>query len=395
MINIINKSDCCGCRVCETICPVQCITMELDSEQFYYPKVDITKCINCERCKKVCPNINIPLKYNPYNDVYATWSKDTKIRYDASSGGMFEIIARNILEKHGVVFGAAFDENLQLIHKYATTVQELKPLCKSKYLQSNMNHSYKSIKNFLDADKYVLLVGTPCQIAALRNYLGKSYDKLILVDLVCHGVPSQELFNSCIRYEEKQRGIKIKKYVFRTKKKRGATLHYYTKGYEEKGKYKEKIGIYYKSPYYLGFQKYITLRPSCYKCHYSNPKRVSDITIGDFHEIERYVKNVDRMKGISMVIINTPKGKYLFDSIKNRLEIIKLDLNTAIISNPCLEKPTPMPVERQQFFEDLRTKDFRFVVNSHLKSKKSWILDLYYSIPKSIRFIIKKLVVRE
>jgi len=396
MIDIKDKVNCCGCRACEAVCPVQCISMELDSEQFYYPKVNFSKCIDCGKCEKTCPIINIPASDRIDQEVYAAWSKDKNIRHDASSGGMFEILARTLFENQGVVFGAAFDEKLQLKHKYAADITELKPLCKSKYLQSNMNRSYKNIKEFLDKGKEVLFVGTPCQTAAVRNNLGKSYDKLILVDLVCHGVPSQELFNKCIRHEENRRGIRVKKYAFRTKIKNGATPHYYTEGYIENGKYNEKIGIYYQSPFYLGFQKYITLRPSCYECRFSNPDRISDITIADFHEIGKYVKkDLDRMKGVSMVIVNTLKGKVLFDNVKNSIETIQFDLQTAIENNACLEKATPLPAERQNFFDDLRTKEFEFVVNTYFTTNKSWALDIYYSLPKSIRFMVKKLVLKE
>ena len=258
-----------------------------------------------------------------------------------------------------------------------------------------MNQCYKNVKEFLDDGKEVLFVGTPCQTAAIRNYLGKSYDKLTLVDLVCHGVSSQELFNECVRYEEKRRDIRLRKYEFRTKIENGATPHYYTKGFVKNGKYKERVGIYYKSPFYLGFQKYITLRPSCYECHFSNPDRVSDITIADFHEIEKYIKNVDRMKGVSMVIVNTLKGKVLFDNVKNNFETVQFDLQTAIKNNACLEKATPMPAEREKFFNDLRTREFEFIVNNYLTIKKYWVLDLYYSLPKSIRSIAKKIMLKE
>lgn len=395
MIDIKNKADCCGCRACEAVCPVQCITMELDSELFYYPKVNLSKCINCGKCEKVCPIINIPTNNRIDQEVYAVWSKDKNIRHDASSGGMFETLARTFFENQGVVFGAAFDEKLQLKHRYATNITELKSLCKSKYLHSSMNQCYKNVKEFLDDGKEVLFVGTPCQTAAIRNYLGKSYDKLTLVDLVCHGVPSQELFNECVRYEEEQRGIRLRKYEFRTKTENGATPHYYTEGFVKNGKYKERVGIYYKSPFYLGFQKYITLRPSCYECRFSNPDRVSDITIADFHDIEKYIKNADRMKGVSMIIVNTLKGKVLFDNVKNNLETVQFDLQTAIENNACLEKATPMPAEREKFFNDLRTREFEFIVNNYLTTNKYWVLDLYYSLPKSIRSIAKKIMLKE
>jgi len=391
----IEKKDCCGCKVCAAVCPVNCITLKLDSEQFYYPKIDNIVCIDCGKCRKVCPISNKQTNSKMAQEVYAAWSKDKIIRQDASSGGIFENLARTCLENHGVVFGAAFDDNLQLKHRYATSIEELKPLCKSKYIQSDMNGCYKSVKDFLEKGKEVIFVGTPCQVSAIRNFLDKCYDNLYLIDLVCHGVPSQDLFNKCINYEGKRRSVKIEKYSFRTKINKGATPHYYTEGYIKGGIYKERIGIYHQSPYYFGFQKRITLRPSCYECRFSNPNRVSDITIADFHNIEKYIKKVDRMQGVSMVIVNTIKGKNLFDNVKKLLETFPFDLKTAIQNNECLEKATQMPDERQKFFDDMRTKDFDFVINNHLNSKKSYALSLYYSLPSQIRTVTKKIILKE
>lgn len=395
MINIEDKSDCCGCKACEAVCPVPCITMKLDSELFYYPEVNLSKCINCGKCEAVCPIINIPTNNSVNQEMYAAWSKDKEVRYDASSGGIFESLAREFLQNNGVVFGAAFDNRLQLKHMCATNITELKPLCKSKYIQSDMNGCYKNIKFHLENGKEVFFVGTPCQVAALRNFLNKPYRNLTLVDLICHGVPSQELFNKCNYYEEEQRNIKLEKYSFRSKIKKGSTPHYYTKSYTINSINKEESGIYYHSPYYLGFQKRITLRPSCYECLYSNPDRVSDITLGDFHTIDKYVKSIDRMQGVSMVILNTFKGESLFNTIVDDLDFIKFDLQTAIDNNECLSRPTQMPAKRKTFFEDLRTKEFQYVVKNHLTTNKSYVLDLYYSLPRSIRSIAKKLVLRE
>lgn len=367
--------------------------MERDSEGFLYPRIDSKKCINCGKCEKACPINNRPTNNNAIQqEVYAAWSKDKNIRQDASSGGMFETLARSCLENKGIVFGAAFDEELQLKHTYATNIAELKPLCKSKYLQSDMNGCYEKIKAFLDSGKEVLFVGTPCQVAAMRNYIGEDCSKLTLVDLICHGVPSQDLFDRCMRYEEKRCGIKIEKYSFRTKIEKGAIFHYYTEGYFKNGVYKEKIGAYYQSPFYLGFQKRLTLRPSCYKCCFSNLDRASDITIADFHGIEKYIQNIDIMQGVSMVIVNTLKGKELFNVVKKHIEISEFNLQVAIENNECLTKTTKMPIERYKFVEDLETKDFHYVVKNHLTSNKSWALRLYHSLPSKMRLIIKKVI---
>lgn len=396
MIEILdNKEECCGCKACINICPVNCITMQKDKEGFLYPNINTDNCIDCGKCKSVCPIINGPADNIMKQEVYSSWTKDEDIKSRASSGGIFETLAKDTILKEGVVFGAAFDIDNQLKHKCASKIEDLKPLCKSKYIQSDMNTVYDDIRNYLKEEKKVLFVGTPCQVAGVSNYIGSDHsNNLILVDLICHGVPSQDLFNKCMAYEEKKRNIEIKKYSFRTKIEKGSTPHYYTEGYLEKNKYKERIGYYHNSPYYYGFQKRITLRPSCYICPYSSPKRISDITIGDFHEINRYIDSIDRMEGVSMVIINTEKGKRIFNDIKDTLILNPFNMEIAISTNECLSSSTPLPEERKQFFKNLETKDFSYVISKHLTSSKALFYDVYYSLPSSIRKIVKKLVLR-
>jgi coenzyme F420-reducing hydrogenase beta subunit len=387
----VRKADCCGCKVCQEACPASCITAELDEEGFAYPIVDNYKCLDCGRCLQVCPIINIPLGNEMQQEVFAAWSKDKSIRHNGSSGGLFEIFANEYLSSGGVVFGAAFDACLQVKHTCAVDRIELKSLCKSKYIQSDMLGCYVKVCEQLKSGRKVLFVGTPCQVAALQNYLGKPYDNLALMDLVCHGVPSQSLFNKCMQHEEDTRGIRIEGYQFRTKVTNGSTPHYYTETFFKNGRHRKRISFYYRSPFYYGFQKYITLRPSCYRCRFSMPRRVADITIADFHGISKYL-DVDRLLGVSMVIINTPKGLSLFNLVNGQLRCERFDLQIAVENNDCLSAPTKMPSNRTEFFEDLKSKDFVYTIKRHLRPRKMFALTLYYSLPGSIRAIVRRML---
>lgn len=189
MIKIQNKQDCCGCAACVQRCPKHCISMKEDSEGFLYPAVDESMCIDCGLCEKVCPIINHPEKL-PVKEVLAVKNRNEVERMASSSGGVFIALAKTTIEKGGVVFGAVFDENWEVMHTYAETLDEVKPMMGSKYLQSRIGNSFRNAEKFLKEGREVLFTGTPCQVTGLHNYLRKDYPNLLSVDFLCHGVPS-------------------------------------------------------------------------------------------------------------------------------------------------------------------------------------------------------------
>lgn len=189
MIKIQNKQDCCGCAACVQRCPKRCISMKEDNEGFLYPVVDESVCIDCGLCEKVCPIINRPEKL-PVKEVLAVKNRNEAERMASSSGGVFIALAKKTIEKGGVVFGAVFDENWEVMHTYAETLDEVKPMMGSKYLQSRIGNSFRDAEKFLKEGREVLFTGTPCQVTALHNYLRKDYLNLLSVDFLCHGVPS-------------------------------------------------------------------------------------------------------------------------------------------------------------------------------------------------------------
>ena len=383
---------CCGCGTCVHSCPVGCISMEEDAIGFLFPKVDESKCIDCGKCMKVCPVLNHENEENLDHESHAAHAKEAKTRWEGSSGGMFGVLAADVLQKGGAVYGAAFDENLKLKCMRAETPEELLPLCKSKYLQCDVGDAFSRIQADLEAGRQVLYVSTPCCVFALQRFLKKEYDNLLTVDFICHGVPSQKLFDQCKNYEEQQKGIKITGFRFRAKKPNGATPHYFEMAYRKNGKSKVTTRLYTKTPFYLGFQKYITLRESCYHCRFSGSNRCSDLTIGDFHDVDKYLQGINRFDGISLVSVNTEKGKSAWNKAADCLHVWPVDFQQLHKDGMLMCGGTQKPPRTEEFRADLESKPFEMVAKKWLNGKKEWKKDIYYAMPKPVRAAMRKIM---
>ena len=393
MIHIAEEKMCCGCAVCSVVCPVDCIAMVTGTLGAVFPRVDAQRCIRCGKCESVCPILHAEETKNIPDEqlVYAAYSKNPETRKSGSSGGVFGVIAENLISQGYRVYGAAFDENMQLRCIYANTAEELIPLMKSKYLQSDVSLAYCQIKEDLEQNRSVMFVSTPCQVAALKRFLQKDYDKLLCVDFLCHGVPSQLFFDKCKEYEEKKHRYNMLSYSFRSKIKGGATPHYFTVTTEKNGKTTTTTKPYFHSSFYAFFQKYITLRESCYECVFSERGRVSDLTIADFHDIEKYVSDINRFDGVSTVILNTEKGKMLFDSIKDKLWLRQFSMEQLLNDKVLFSEKTKRPVNRDKFIEDYENMEFSDFVNHNMDTKRYAIFGVYYKLPKFMRSLVKKL----
>lgn len=391
-ISILKKKECCGCRVCGNRCPTKCISFSCDSEGFVYPSVDESICISCGKCTNVCPEIN-PFFNKKVNTVEAAFAYNKLDRQAGSSGGIFGLVARLVLDRGGKVWGASFDDGLTLRHTSAVTNEELENLYKSKYLQSNTHNIYSVIKSDIKNGVLTLFSGTPCQCNAVRNYVGES-DYLITVEVVCHGVPSQDLFNKCIKWEEHKNRCKINSFQFRSKYKNALHPQAYSYVCEKRGKQKMVNGLHYQFPFYFGFQRYLTLRPSCYECKWAQPDRCADITLGDFWGIEKYNSELNAKEGVSLVIINTPIARQLFNELiaNNLVWRESYPIEVALKNNGCLIAPTELKPERAAFFSALNSLPFEEVVELYLKSKRQWIFDFYYGLPQFIRRFVRKLM---
>ena len=378
--------------MCGDVCPQGCIKFIEDEEGFFYPQIDEISCVDCGLCAKRCPAINF--SYNKrVNDAIAGYAKEKSVKETGSSGGVFFLLASYIIKSGGVVYGAAFDEKFILKHYRVDEVKNILSLCKSKYIQSDCEKIYLKVKEDLDAEKNVIFVGTPCQCQALKNFIGKSKcDKLILVDFICHGVSCQKLFNENLEWNKKKFG-KIKSIEFRHKGEKVKHPHTLRLVYEKKGKEKSLLRLHYQDPYYFGFQKHITLRPSCYSCSWAKPERCSDITLADFWGIEKANIGLDSKKGVSCILLNSEKGKIVFSSIKDMLEgVNEISIDFAMNNNHCLTQATSQPIERDSFFIDWKKYGYDVVASKYMKPKRKWIYDLYYAIPTPVRKFVRKLM---
>lgn len=391
-ISLLPHADCCGCKACGDVCPVSCINFNQDKEGFLYPVVDETVCIHCSKCIQTCPEFN-PVYNDTPSEVSAAYATSQKVRQAGSSGGLFGVIASHIIAKGGKVWGASFDAKLQLKHNTATTYNELIPLLRSKYLQSDTCGCFKQIAEDLKQGITTLFCGTPCQCNALRNYV-RDCSNLYIIDLICHGVPSQDLFDKSIAWLEEKHNCKLTHFEFRSKYKGALHPHAFSYVCEKDGRSETVNGLHYQFPFYFGFQKYITLRPSCYSCKWARSERSGDITLGDFWSVEKHDRNLDPKSGISEVIANTERGRILLNEIVETglLWIECFPFSQVAGDNGCLHSPTKLKPERTIFFEDLREYPFDRVVKEHLTSKRQWIFDLYYSMPAFIRTVIRKVM---
>lgn len=313
MIQIINKKDCCGCTACAQICPKQCIAMMPDSEGFCYPKINETICVKCGLCEKVCPMLK---SQNMQGQVHAwaAYCKEDKIRLASSSGGIFSLLAEEILEEGGVVFGAAFDGQMMVHHVAVESVRDLERLRGSKYLQSRIANSYADVKAYLAADRKVLFSGTACQIAGLLHFLGRPYEKLWTVDVLCHGVPTPTLWKNYLSEQNRAFKMPVRQISFRDKSQ--GWKKYQMAWKVEGGEiYRQPAS---RNPYMRLFLSNICLRPSCYDCHFKGFPRVSDLTLGDCWGVEQHSPEMDDDKGTSVVIVNTEKGNTLREKIAGR-----------------------------------------------------------------------------
>lgn len=352
MINIKKKEECCGCHGCTNICPKQCISMEIDNEGFWYPKVDKSKCIDCSLCVKVCPIINIPRVNENKIITYACKNKINEVRESSSSGGVFTLLCEKIINNGGVVFGAAFDENFNVAHDYAENLEKCIKFRGSKYVQSRIGNMYKKAKEFLDKGRVVLFSGTPCQIAGLETYLIKKYENLIMIDIACHGVPSPKVYRKYIEKIETLNNSKIKSIQFR-EKSNGWKDYNFKVTFENKEFIQKRIDNIYME----GFLKDLYLRPSCYACNFKKPITSADVTLADYWGVQNIHPEFDDDKGVSLILVNTDKGRALIDNISKGMDIMETDYEFAIKNNKYIVMPVKYNKRKDKFFKNIDNND--------------------------------------
>lgn len=368
-MTLAQKHHCSGCSACHDACPRGAISMVSDAEGFLYPQVDTERCVNCGICAKVCPSLNRPDPRTPLA-VYAAKAKDTELRLASSSGGVFSLLARQILAKGGKVFGAAFDKKDWSVEHIGVTDEEgLAELRGSKYVQSRTAGIYREVKSALGANIPVLFSGTPCQIAALRAYLNSPtpthYANLFLVDVACHGVPSPAVWQKYLDWQceaasalgrgsAPAEGRNIRRISFRCKncgwKRYSLSLRFAND--------KEYLRQFPEDPFMRAFLHELCNRPSCHDCQVRELRSGSDLTIADFWGIDRVMPDFDDDCGTSLVLANTEKGAALLNSITPDIELRQSTFNNALSGNSALVRsPTPHR-NRAKFLEKCRAKNF-------------------------------------
>ena len=351
-IEIYDKSECCGCTACASVCPKNAITMKEDEEGFLYPTIDKEKCINCGLCKKICPIIN---KNNntKKQHAYIFQNSDEEVRRQSTSGGAFTAIAEKIIDMNGIVYGAIFDNNFKVIHKGIDNKEELYKFRNSKYVQSEIGKTFKEVRDFLDKDRWVCFSGTSCQIEGLKNFLGKDYEKLILVDVVCRAVPSPLIWKKYLNLKKKK--IKnIEKIYFRDKYYgyKYSNLSIYNSDNKNNPEYHQGVET---DPYLRAFFSNICDRPSCYNCQFKKQNRESDITIWDCFNVEKYNKNMDDDKGTTRILTNSEKGERLIKELSKNHRVEEINVNSAVNGFLAMFQSVKYNNSRSKFFEDANT----------------------------------------
>lgn len=362
MYTICEKKQCTGCSACYSICPQNAIIMQENEEGFLYPKINQSLCINCGLCKKVCPSLNYKFNNKEKPECYAAMAND-EIRKISSSGGAFTVFANYILSKNGIVCGATYNDNMNVEHIIIDNINDLKKMNGSKYVQSNINNCYKQIKEYLLQDKFVLFSGCPCQVAGLTNYLGKQYDKLLTLDLICHGVPSPLVFKKYL--EEQYPNEKITNVIFRDK-----TFGWNTNMHiNVSSKEKNNIKYFENDLFFKLFFSNMSLRKNCGTCNYTKFPRTGDVTIADFWGI---TKDCNDNKGTSLLFINNNKGDKYFNFVKQDFKLVKRKpINLAEKNQVNLKYPSREHPARDQFFKDIKTKTLQQAYDDNLCNNKN------------------------
>ena len=396
MINILDKKDCVGCNGCVQCCPQQCISFNEDEQGFRYPKVDIEKCVECGLCEKVCPVINQGDERKPLS-VYAGHIVDKDILYKSSSGGIFSALAHNVLRDGGIVFGARFDDEFNIIHDSVETIDDLSVLRGSKYVQSYIGECYQRVKQCLKGGRQVLFSGTPCQIAGLKFFLGKEYENLLLVEVICHGVPSPRVWREYltdilkdsnqvvdnISCNLKSKYNHIKRISFRDKRR----------GWEKYGfsiamsDLSEKYLSIHDNNYMQVFLRDLDLRPSCYSCPSKNGKSQSDIILGDFWKVSNLEPEAYSQDGTSLILINTEKGEKAI--IKTEVPLFETVYSKALQSNESLILSASMPKYYNFFWENFYNEGITSLHKTLKRVKGGFLKRLVRYVKRRMNFLSK------
>lgn len=394
MIDIKDKKDCCGCNACGDICSQGAISFKTDEEGFWYPVVDTALCTDCHLCERVCPILNLEKAKKhgqQYPKVYGGFHKNVTIRFDSTSGGVFSALANHIYKQKGYVSGAVFNDDWSVSNYISNNKRDLSRLRSSKYVQSNAEGLYREIKKLLVAGEKVLACGSPCQMAALRTYLVKDYENLIIVDFLCRATNSPKAYRKYLDYLEETHGGKIISIKAKNKDHGWRSLArkvvfdngkvYYGEGHED----------HYRRGYHGNYFE----RPSCYDCKFKGIPRISDITMGDFWGIDKIAPSLDHNLGTSMILANTDKGIKFVEAIRSKMELKEFTLDDVLLGNRgpvmgncCTE---PKNFSRVSMFREMDTLRFDELSAKYFPEEKH-VIGKKTLLKKAIKYLLKSIV---
>lgn len=382
MISLDSKRDCCGCTACESICGVGAITMGTDKEGFLYPQIDLSRCVNCDLCEKVCPVIyrDSTSIQQSERSIFALCHKDLNRRKLSSSGGVFSAVIEFCISNGGVVYGAVYNNSFEVVHKVFCDEDSAKAIRGSKYVQSNIHGVYKEIQSHLNQGKMVVFSGTPCQVEGLVCFLRKPYDNLITVDLLCHGVPSPKIFREYVKIVQKYSFGRLSRIYMKDKtfgwENSMLRLHFSTG--------RTEINSILSTLWHKIFYSHTVNRPICAKCRWTNLHRPGDISIGDYWGIDKIHHNFQTNDGVSLLLVNTDKGHELWRKIKGEFDFIESNEEDCL--QPVLCNPTEEAKDRVDFWKQYETVGFEKSVSYRYGcSRKAFILNMLKQYMRFIR----------
>lgn len=349
MIEIADKSKCCGCSACANICPKKCIEMKEDLEGFLYPIVDFAKCVQCSACERICPMLSKRPEIPFEQEGYIVQNREEQVLRESTAGGAFTSIARYVLHQNGVVFGVELDKELLPHHIFVESEAELFRFRNSKYVQSVVGDTYTQVKEFLQQGRLVCYSGTPCQIEGLKSFLEKEYSGLITVDVVCRAVPSPLIFRKYLEMQREKMGEEILKVRFRDKYfgYQYSTLNIVTAA--NKDNYHRGVE---SDPWLRAFFSNICDRPSCHTCIFRKRYHISDFTIWDCFHVGRFSKELDNNKGATRVLVHTRTGKTIFQAIIREFHYISVEPEQIIAGAKEMQESVLPHKKRKEFLDD-------------------------------------------
>lgn len=367
---VLEDNKCCGCGACVNICKTGALEYTNDNYGFIIPKFNAEQCLQCGQCLKVCPSKH--KQASKPIEAFAAMAKDVSERLHASSGGIFGTISKEFIDNGGIVYGAKMDQDFRVHHDAAIEGNTLTCILRSKYIQSDMRNTYKQVVDLLQGGKKVLFSGTPCQVSAMRNFVPDKYkERLFLVDVVCHGVPSQLFFDSYLSYLEEKEG-EIESYRFRAKRQVNNGMNWFF-SYKVKG-HREVLKNWPEDIFNYLYMKSYIYRDSCYTCNYATEDRCSDLTLCDYWGWHNYQRKFKVGSTVSGILVNTEKGRQLLNDINEKLIIERAELDNIKRHNGCLVSPSDHSGKREQILDEWKNNGFANIENVYNKTNRRNIL---------------------